>query len=836
MKRLAIMLSLILGFILNSTNNCKAQCNINDWKALKALYETTDGDNWTNRNGWKNIIDNRQSPPPNCNLNNLFGVIADPVNGRVTHLNLSGTLDYAYAVPLPLTTQQVQIDNNNLTGNNLNGFIPQELTMLNYLETLVIVNDNLRNNDYGYVLPYDIYEIETLTKVVLYGNQLSGVIPNLPAATNVQLQQNYFTCEELINFADQNQIDSFYYSSQYFAHDFSSFIVDTNSTANIVIDFSNYILGTTSSPPPNNNSSPIPKSQTSLPITITNNTSFEWRKNGLAITVGSGNQNQGLELVITNPEPKSAGAYNLHIFDDCMPNIEFISDPVYVIYPGYDLHGQPVEYDQIMVEFENVQITEKSENDILYPNGGWVADACNCNREIYLWQFPTTETAASALVEIDKKTKTTNSSGGEIDGGFVNSFLFDEAPSLNTGFDIIYNTTNSMDEVVVYMLDTGLDSNNFENSSFLNPNAPLDACYQIPNGPGYSYVDNVTISNDYNDEVWHGTFGFDVITRDFPLGSNIKLIPLKIFDSAGQGNLFDLTCALYHAIDHGANIVNISAGYKGEKSTILERAVNKARESNIFICAATGNDSENIDANPQYPASFASLYHYIYDKTTKELIDSVRYANVISVGCLDAQNNVSAFSNNGENSVTLYANGEDINGLGLNNEQISASGTSMATFLVTRELALEIAADNTRNYEVLFQDFQTNRLVTYPNINSISNARLNITLESSSNRLSNTFTDVKVKHFNEENVVYADEQKILLNYKSKEDGFLYAQLYDMNGKILNTQQKFVIPAGKKLLEILINNSTSNNIYLLKTKFVAANGKYSTENVKILLSQ
>lgn len=40
----------------------QAQCHIDDWKALKALYESTFGDNWTNNFCWEIVKGNR---PPN---------------------------------------------------------------------------------------------------------------------------------------------------------------------------------------------------------------------------------------------------------------------------------------------------------------------------------------------------------------------------------------------------------------------------------------------------------------------------------------------------------------------------------------------------------------------------------------------------------------------------------------------------------------------------------------------------------------------------------------------------------------------------------------------------
>jgi len=48
-KLLAISFLFLFAFFINK--QIKAQCHINDWSALKALYESTDGDNWSDNTG-----------------------------------------------------------------------------------------------------------------------------------------------------------------------------------------------------------------------------------------------------------------------------------------------------------------------------------------------------------------------------------------------------------------------------------------------------------------------------------------------------------------------------------------------------------------------------------------------------------------------------------------------------------------------------------------------------------------------------------------------------------------------------------------------------------------
>jgi len=92
--------------------NCglsNAQCHSNDWTFLKALYDSTDGDNWEEKTGWDTTIANRSAPPGDCNLESLPGISLNE-NGRIYKIRLGG--------------------------NNLNGTIPKKLGSLFDLEHL----------------------------------------------------------------------------------------------------------------------------------------------------------------------------------------------------------------------------------------------------------------------------------------------------------------------------------------------------------------------------------------------------------------------------------------------------------------------------------------------------------------------------------------------------------------------------------------------------------------------------------------------------------------------------------------------------------------------------
>jgi len=81
----------LLGFV--TLGELKSQCHLTDFMALKALYENTNGADWTNNSLWEMVSEN-DTPKPDCDLSYLHGV----------------SLNAEYRVNI------VDLFNNNLTG------------------------------------------------------------------------------------------------------------------------------------------------------------------------------------------------------------------------------------------------------------------------------------------------------------------------------------------------------------------------------------------------------------------------------------------------------------------------------------------------------------------------------------------------------------------------------------------------------------------------------------------------------------------------------------------------------------------------------------------------
>ena len=113
----------------------QTNCDQPDYAPLAALYEATGGDNWTT--SWD---------LSNCDVCSYSGITCNE-DGRVT---------------------RIKLDENNLTG-----FIPSEISELEYLTTL-----NLSRNNLSGSIPSDIGNLTNITTLYLNSNQLSGNIPS----------------------------------------------------------------------------------------------------------------------------------------------------------------------------------------------------------------------------------------------------------------------------------------------------------------------------------------------------------------------------------------------------------------------------------------------------------------------------------------------------------------------------------------------------------------------------------------------------------------------------------------------------------------------------------
>ncbi len=154
---------IVLTFITNMKIN--AQCNTDDYTALRALYLSTNGDNWKNNNGWdvKSEI-----PTSDCNLAKFAGVYL--VNGRVNTISL-GQNNLTGELPKELALL-TEVKNFWLNQNSISGKIPKELGSLQKMESLA-----LSFNKFTGSIPIELFSLNAITNISLESNLIEGQIP-----------------------------------------------------------------------------------------------------------------------------------------------------------------------------------------------------------------------------------------------------------------------------------------------------------------------------------------------------------------------------------------------------------------------------------------------------------------------------------------------------------------------------------------------------------------------------------------------------------------------------------------------------------------------------------
>ena len=132
-----------------------------------------------------------------------------------------------------------------------------------------------------------------------------------------------------------------------------------------------------------------------------------------------------------------------------------------------------------------------------------------------------------------------------------------------------------------------------------------------------------------------------------------KIVPVKVLDAQGNGNMITVAGGIRWSADHGADIISMSLGgpFKVQQ---LRKSIQYAHKKGIPVFCAAGNAGQT--QNIFYPA---------------------RYPETITIGSIDKDFGRSNFSNTGPN-LDFMAPGGDILSCVPDNWYAILSGTSMA--------------------------------------------------------------------------------------------------------------------------------------------------------------
>lgn len=233
-----------------------------------------------------------------------------------------------------------------------------------------------------------------------------------------------------------------------------------------------------------------------------------------------------------------------------------------------------------------------------------------------------------------------------------------------------WNSYRGSADVIVAVLDTGI----------LDKHPDLQGNIIA----GYDFIDHDHKPIDTDPEFSHGTHVAGIIgaLTNNQLGVaginwQVKIMPVRIIGPDGSGNYSNLIAGIYWAVDHGANIINLSLAGTANSSSLKE-AIEYAIKQGVTVVAAAGNNG------------------------TTPILYPARYPEVISVGAVGPTSRRAYYSNYGPN-LDLVAPGGDDSVYSFPNTILStagyleqgqkhqytwAQGTSMATPHVSGLIAL----------------------------------------------------------------------------------------------------------------------------------------------------
>ena len=277
--------------------------------------------------------------------------------------------------------------------------------------------------------------------------------------------------------------------------------------------------------------------------------------------------------------------------------------------------------------------------------------------------------------------------------------------------------------VVVAIIDSGVDYNHVDIAGSM-----WDGGSEFPHH-GYDCVSN---DNDPMDEYCHGTHVAGIVAGQGVAGTQTgiapgaKIMAVRVLDDTGYGNDEQVVSGIEFALEHGADIVNLSLGDSEMGPTAFYRNLFvTVLEAGVVAAVAAGNDGDTqyalpVPNNVECPGNCPPPWLH---PDQVNLISGGTSA-VISVGATDVNDTHCSFSsvgpvtwaygpNIGDYNDYPYQNGDasqpglirpDISAPGSNvtslNYQtgsgyVAYDGTSMATPCVSGVLALLLQADPT---------------------------------------------------------------------------------------------------------------------------------------------
>jgi len=259
---------------------------------------------------------------------------------------------------------------------------------------------------------------------------------------------------------------------------------------------------------------------------------------------------------------------------------------------------------------------------------------------------------------------------------------------------LAWNITQG-DGVVVAVMDTGvvLTNPDIAPNLWVNPYPGLTGHAKDNNG--WNFVSN---NNNVADDNGHGTFVAGIAGAACNNGidmcgtaPNVKIMPVKVLNSSGAGQMSTWARGIQYAVDNGANVINSSLGCSNNNcpsNPVVEDAVMYAYSKNVVNVMAAGNWENTKNCGETLICTSTCTLTYNLCTTDVANLSPQNMSQVIAVGATDNSDSQASYSNYGA-GISVWAPGAVYSLNWQNNSSLKSSyGTSFAAPHVSGVAAL----------------------------------------------------------------------------------------------------------------------------------------------------
>lgn len=217
--------------------------------------------------------------------------------------------------------------------------------------------------------------------------------------------------------------------------------------------------------------------------------------------------------------------------------------------------------------------------------------------------------------------------------------------------------------IIVAVLDTGIQT---DHPALAAAITPIQADFVTGDGLADDEFNGIDDDGDglVDEAAGHGTHVAGIIHLVAP---EAQIMPVRVLDSDGNGDVFALAQAILFASDNDADVINLSLGLS-KSSGLLKEVIKQASRQGTLAVAAAGNLGND---DKQYPAAGTCA---------------------LAVTAVGLNQTKASFANFGR-WITIAAPGESIYSTFPQDGYAYWSGTSMATPFVSGQAALLSSLD-----------------------------------------------------------------------------------------------------------------------------------------------